>query len=166
MTAEQVVRKYFDALEAKDLAKVEALVSRNLVFVTPLKPLGKDDLIKVFRAIFDAFPDWRFDHKELVTTGTVVKTNLRMAGTHTGMFVPPLGMLKPINATGRKVVLPEQEFVYYVEAGQITRIVSEPVPNGGIPGLLTQIGVRLPPLWLLRVIAKLSGLVRRGSSPS
>jgi hypothetical protein len=86
-----------------------------------------------------------------------------MTGTHTGTFVPPIRALKPIKATGKKVVLPEQEFVYYVDSGKIARIVSEPVPDGGIPGLLKQLGVRLPPLWLIRLIAKVSGLVRRGA---
>ena len=161
--AEQVVRSYFDALEAKDLVRVDAVVSPDLVFVTPLKPLGKQDLLRLLRAVFDAFPDWRFDHQELVTSGDIVKTKLRMAGTHTGMFVPPLRVLKPINATGRKVVLPEQEFVYHVEGGKIVRIVPEPVPDGGIPGLLKQIGVTLPPLWLMRLIARVSGLVRGGA---
>jgi predicted ester cyclase len=163
MSAEQVVRSYFDALEAKDLARLNEVVSPDLVFVTPLRPLGKQDLLRVFSAIFDAFPDWRFDHQELVTAGDTVKTKLRMTGTHTGTFVPPIRALKPIKATGKKVVLPEQEFVYYVDSGKIARIVSEPVPDGGIPGLLTQLGVRLPPLWLIRLIAKVSGLVRRGA---
>ena len=164
MSADQVVRSYLDALEAKDLVRVDSLISPDLVFVTPLKPLGKHDLLRVFKAIFDAFPDWRFDHQELVTTGDVVKTRLRMAGTHTGTFVPPFPGLKPIKATGTKVVLPEQEFVYHVEREQIARIVPEPVPNGGIPGLLKQIGVTLPPVWLLRLVMKLSGLFRRGTA--
>jgi hypothetical protein len=57
-------------------------------------------------------------------------------------------------------VLPGQEFVYHVEAGQITRIVPDADPNGGMPELLRQIGVRLPPLWLMRIVARIAGFVR------
>jgi predicted ester cyclase len=112
MSAEHVVRSYFDALEAKNLDRVDALVSADLVVVTPLRPLGKPDLLGLFKAIFDAFPDWRFDPQELVIAGDSVTTKLRMAGTHTGTFVPPLRVLKPVKATGKKVILPEQTFVY------------------------------------------------------
>ena len=56
MSAEQVVRSYFDALEAKDLVRIDAVISPDLVFVTPLKPLGKQDLLNLFTAMFDAFP--------------------------------------------------------------------------------------------------------------
>ena len=161
MSPDQVVRSYFDALEAKDLVRVDALISPDLVFITPLKPLSKHDLLGVFRSMLDAFPDWRFDHQEPVTTGDIVRARLRMSGTHTRTFVPPFPGLKPVKATGRKVVLPEQEFVYHVDRDRITRIVPEPVPGGGVPGLLQQIGVTLPPLWLLRIVMKVLGVFRR-----
>jgi predicted ester cyclase len=155
------VRSYFAALETKDVAGLDMLVSDDLVFVTPLRPLGKQDLLGVFRAIWGGFPDWSFNHGELVATGDVVSTKLRMAGTHTATFVPPLGRLKPVSPTGTKVVLPEQEFVYHVENGRIIRIIPEDVPGGGVPGLLRQIGVKLPPLWLMRIVMSLTELGRR-----
>ena len=160
MDAQEVVRSYLAALEAQDLARLDLLVSKDLVFVTPLRPLGKQDLLAVFRAIWDGFPDWHFNHGELVAMDDIVRTKLRMAGTHTATFVPPLGRLKPVGPTGKRVVLPEQEFVYHVENGRIARIVPENVPGGGIPGLLRQIGVRLPPLWLMRLLMTVTRLAR------
>jgi ketosteroid isomerase-like protein len=56
VNAEEVVRSYLAALEAKDLARFDLLVSPDLVFVTPPRPLGKKDLLAVFRAIWDGFP--------------------------------------------------------------------------------------------------------------
>jgi hypothetical protein len=85
-----------------------------------------------------------------------------MGGTHTATFVPPLGRFNPVSPTGKKVLLPEQKFEYHVENGRIARIIPENVPGGGIPGLLRQIGVRLPPLWLMRVLVAVTRLVRRG----
>jgi hypothetical protein len=84
-----------------------------------------------------------------------------MAGTHTATFVPPFSRFKPINATGKRVVLPSQEFVYHVQGEHIVRIVPEAVANGGMPELMRQIGARVPPLWLLKFISKVSALLRR-----
>jgi predicted ester cyclase len=161
MNPEQIVDAYLDALGAKDLARLSGFISPHLVFVTPLRPMSKEDLLAFFRALFAAFPDWRVERSPLSVSGNVVTTKLQMAGTHTATFVPPFSRFKPINATGKRVVLPSQEFVYHVQGEHIVRIVPEAVANGGMPELMRQIGARVPPLWLLKFISKVSALLRR-----
>ena len=163
MDPEHVLRQYFAALDARDLARVEALLAEWLVFETPIEPLGKEDLLEFLAVLFVAFPYWRFNHEQFVTTGNSVRTKLRMRGTHTATFAAPLPGLRPVPATGRYVVLPEQEFLYETAEGTITRIATAFVPGGGILGLLEQLGVALPPLWWMRLVARGSRLFGRPS---
>jgi predicted ester cyclase len=160
VTAETVER-YFEALEAKDLAAISDIVADDLEFVTPVEPLDKQTFLDFLRGLFKAFPDWRFDHGPIEATGNTASTRLRMSGTHTETLELPMPGVKPVAPTAKKVVLPEQRFDYTVRGGKIVRIESEPVPHAGIVGTLEQVGVRLPPLLVMKAVARLARLRRR-----
>jgi hypothetical protein len=57
---------------------------------------------------------------------------------------------------------PEQA-VREMTQGTVVHIASESVQGGEILGLLQQIGVKLPPLWLMRFVARVSRLFGRTS---
>ncbi len=52
--------------------------------------------------------------------------------------------MPPVPATGKKVVLPEEKHEYTLKDGKLVRLVVESPPDGGVPGMLAQIGVTLP----------------------
>jgi predicted ester cyclase len=162
MTAEKdTVERYLAALEAKDVGAAADLVSDDLEFATPVEPLDKETFMRFMSGLFEGFPDWRFDHGPIDEKGEIASTRLRMTGTHTGTLDLPLPGLKPVAPTGKKVVLPEQRFDYTVRDEKIVRIEAEPLPHAGIIGTLEQIGVRLPPLFVMKGIAKVARLFRR-----
>lgn len=158
-SAEGVVRTYFQALEEHDVGKVAGLLSDDFAFVTPVEPMDRDDFLSFMQGLLAGFPDYRFNHSDARVEGKVVAVKLRMTGTHTRTLDLP--GLKPVPATGKRVVLPEQRFAYAVRDGRITTITPEPMPHAGIIGLLEQIGVRLPPLWVMKLVARASKLSKR-----
>lgn len=63
--------------------------------------------------------------------------------------------------THKQVVLPEQSFHYTVRGVKIVRIEGDPEPHSGIIGTLEHIGVRLPPMWIMKIVVKAARLFRR-----
>jgi predicted ester cyclase len=155
------VRTYFEALDRRDYDAVAGLLSHDLEFVTPVESLDKPTFMEFIKGLLDAFPDWQFNHGQFEVEGDVVSTRLKMSGTHTETLTLPLPGLKPVAPTRKVVVLPEQTFHYTVRNGKITRIEGDPVPHSGIIGTLEQIGVRLPPIWVMKIVAKAAKLLRR-----
>lgn len=164
--AEEVVTKYFRALEERDVDKVAGLLVGDFVFVNPVEPMSKEDFLRFMEGLFAGFPDYRFDHGDMRADGDVVTVGLRMSGTHTGTLDLPMPGLKPVPATGKKVVLPEQRFDYEVRDGRIATITPEPMPHAGIIGLLEQIGVKLPPLWMMKLVARAARLRKGSAAPA
>ena len=139
-----VLRTYIAGLNAHDLDKIAETVSGDLAFVTPTKTLGKEEFLRMLRALYEGFPDWHYDHDVPELRGDVIAVQWRQGGTHTGTFALP--GLAPIPATGRKVQIPEHYFFYKVSGDRIVEIRPEPVPGGAPRGILEQIGVEVPTL--------------------
>jgi predicted ester cyclase len=160
-TSVETVRRYFEAIDTHDVDGIEALVADSLAFVTPVEPLHKPTFLAFMRGLFEGFPDLRFEHGALEARGDVVSTRLRIHGTHTGTLALPMPGLRPVGPTGRRVVLPEQRFDYTVAGGRIVRIQGEPLPHAGVIGMLEQLGVKLPPVWVMKTVARVLRLFRR-----
>ena len=82
----------------------------------------------MLRALYAAFPDWRYEHSPPELRQEFIATKWRQGGTHTGTF--EMAGLDPIEATGRAVNIPEQYFFYRVRGGRIVEIRSDPVRGG------------------------------------
>jgi SnoaL-like domain len=161
VTIIDTVQSYFSALEQRDYSALEKVLSDDLEFVMPIESLGKTTFLEFVEGLLEAFPDWECHHGPFEVEGDVVSTPLKMAGTHMETFKLPLLGLRPVKATRKLVVLPEQTFHYMVRQGKIVRIEGDPVPHSGIIGTLEQIGVRPPPMWVMRFLAKVSRGFRR-----
>ena len=151
--ARATVERCFEALDARDVDAIARVVSDDLAFVTPVEPLDKATFLRFMAGLFAGLPDWRFDHGSLDVRGDVVAVRLRMGGTHTRTLALPMPGLKPVAPTGKRVALPEQRFDYTVRDGRIVRIAGENIPHAGVIGLLEQVGVRLPPVWVMKLFA-------------
>ena len=52
--------------------------------------------------------------------------------------------VQSLPATGKHVQLPYEPLTITAKNGKITRIESEHVEGGGVPGVLAQLGVKMP----------------------
>jgi hypothetical protein len=138
-----LARKALHATETGDLATINSMVTDDFQFlgVTP-QALGKQDFLGFIESIHTAFPDFQFNETSSSASGNSATIKHKITGTHKGIFNIP-GM-PPIPATGKSFTLPEETSVFTFAGDKATRYLAEPAPNGGLPGILAQLGVQMP----------------------
>ncbi len=138
-----VARKALHALAAGDVITLNSLVTDDFQFagITP-QPLGKQEFLEFSQAIHAAFPDFAFHETTSSENGDTVTIKHTITGIHTGTLNAP--GLPPIPATGKPIALPEETSVYTLKDGKVVRMQAYPAPDGGLTGILKQLGVQLP----------------------
>jgi len=146
MNAEEITRAMFAAHEAGDFDTVASYLSDDMVFSGPVpEPVSGEQWLGLSRLLSVAFPDWSFNLSDVQVTGNVARTTHQVTGTHTGdLDLSPLGM-PVVPATGKAIKLPEEHAEVTVEGGKVVRLHTDTPPGGGVPGILQQLGVEMPP---------------------
>jgi predicted ester cyclase len=147
MSKVDTVRAFSDALEARDFDKAAAYLTDDFVFAGPVpQPVGKREFIAVQSAFEDAFQDWSFNSHDEVERGDQVTAAVQITGTHSRDLVLPIPGMPTIPATGKRVSLPEEHITFTFKGDKIASLTSDNTPGGGVPGILAQLGVPLPPM--------------------
>jgi predicted ester cyclase len=138
-----LARKALHAFSSGDMATMNTLMADDFQFlgVTP-QPLGKPEYLGFMSAINTAFPDFKFEEVSASESGDTVTIKHHITGTQTGPLNLP-GM-PSIPATGKKMRLPEETSVFTFAGSKVSKYLGEPAPDGGLPGMLKQLGVELP----------------------
>lgn len=136
---------YMEGLKRHDLGLIASTFSRHIRFVTPVKIMKRAQILAFLGALYEGFPDWRYDHDEPVSLGdNRYGVQWRQGGTHSGLLEFP--GFAGVAATGKSVSIPEHFFYYRVLDDLLTEIRPDPIPGGAPRGIFEQIGVKLPPL--------------------
>lgn len=139
MTGTEIVKAFITALESKDFEGAASWLSEGFQFSGGgMKPMGRMEFIALERALFSAFTAYTHNIGRLHEEGEVVHAVVRITGIHTGSI--PVPGKPPVAATGRAIGLPEQQVEYRIDEGKIAAIRLEPAEDGGIDGLLRQLG--------------------------
>ena len=77
----------------------------------PMKPAA---VAAQFAPVFSAFPDWRWEIRNLLIDGDYIAGNFVVTGTHRGVF-------QGIEATGRRVTISDFTF-YRLEDGKFVEV--------------------------------------------
>ena len=152
MNAEDLVKTFMIALEAKDFDTASSYLAEEFLFSgwTP-QPLGKEQFITVMSGLKAGIPNLTYHfhtiHDRRDPQDTLQESHVRMTtqitGTQTDSFIlPPLGT-PPIPQMGKAISLPEESWNYTLAHDKIMRIVVAHVSGGGIQGLLHQLDVAL-----------------------
>jgi len=73
-----------------------------------------------------------------------VTAKAHISGTQTApLSLPALG-IQSFAATGKHVQLPYEQLTATVKNGKLTRLEAEHVEGGGVPGVLAQLGAKMP----------------------
>ncbi len=153
MSAEELVKTFMIALEAKDYDTANSYLTDDFLFSgwTP-QPLGKEQFITIMSGLKAGIPNLTYNFHTIhdrrdpqdKLQESYVKMTTHITGTQTDSFIlPPLGT-PPIPQMDGTVSLPEESWNYTLANEKITRIVVGHVSGGGIQGLLHQLGVALP----------------------
>lgn len=136
---------YMDGLRTHDIGKIGQSFAPGIRFVTPVRSMGRQQTLEFLTALYDGFPDWRYDNDPpVLRPNGFWGVKWRQGGTHSRTLALP--GFPEVPATHRAVVIPEHFFHYRVSDDGLSEIRPDPVPGGAPRGIFEQIGVALPPL--------------------
>ena len=149
--AAEIVAAFMEALEAKEFDKAATYLSDDFQFTgSTLRPLNKDQFIKVASELAEGMPNISYHFHDLQEVeeqqgeGIRERAIIQITGTQVNSFeLVPLS-LPTIPETGLPVSLPAVHWEYLVRGDTITAIDVEQVPDGGISGMLQQLGIDIP----------------------
>jgi predicted ester cyclase len=96
------------------------------------------------QSLSKAFPDWRFNVESLREEGGKIRGTVQITGTHKGeLDLSALGMPR-IAATGKSIKLPRSEITITYSDGKLTSLDSPAPVDGGVAGILSQLGIKMP----------------------
>lgn len=143
MTVEQVARDFIAAMG--DPAKTQARLTPDAVIsggILP-QPLRGSDAIELMGALKTAFPDLKFDVRQVTVNGNQATVKADWTGTNTGALRLPLAGAPQFPPTGKRVSVPDT-YLVTVQGDKVSHLEIESPANGGIPAALSQIGVKIP----------------------
>lgn len=145
MTALEMSKKLLEALEANDTTAAAKYLSDDFTFSGPVpKPISGREWLGMQQNLSKAFPDWKFNVTDLREEGGKVRGTVQITGTHKGeLDLSGIGMGR-IAATGKAIKLPREELTLTVSNGKFASLNSPAASNGGVMGILSQLGVKVP----------------------
>ena len=141
MSVEQVARDFIGKMD--DLEGTKARITNDAMVsggVLP-QPMPAVEAMNIMGALKTAFPDLKFDIQQVSVNGDVATVNAKWSGTNSGPLQMP-GM-PSIPPTGKRVSV-KDTYIVTVQGDKVSRMEVASPMDGGVPGALAQIGVKMP----------------------
>jgi predicted ester cyclase len=145
MKAYQIVQEHLRAVEAGDWEKADSYIATNYTMsgtipfpISLFVKITKKDSLRMHKPRKRALPDFKFNEKIIEENDEMVKLQVNISGTHTGV-IEYNGILRGvpvIQPTGKKISLPSEYFTYFVENGQIVKTIGMIPKNAGVQALV------------------------------
>jgi predicted ester cyclase len=147
MSKVDTVKAFAEALEARDFNRAASYLTDDFVLTGPTpQPVGKQEFIAIQSAFQNAIQDWKFNSHDEVEQGDKVIAATQITGTQTHELVVPIPGMPTIPATGKRISLPEEHLTFTFKGDKIAGVTTDNTPGAGVPGVLAQLGVPLPPM--------------------
>lgn len=145
MNAQELTQQVLGQIEANDFDGALALLTDDFTFSGAVpQPISGQEWIGVHRALGAAMPDFRFNYVAAGGDNTTAEGAVAITGTHTKELSLPLPGIPRVPATGKRIALPKERIWVSGRGDKISNVRVESVPNGGLMGILAQMGVALP----------------------
>ena len=143
MNVEQVARDFIATMS--DPAKTKARLTPDATISGGIlrQPMRGTEAIDLMGALKTAFPDLKFDVRQVTVNGNQATVRADWSGTNTGALQLPLAGAPNIPPTGKRVTVPDT-YHLTVQGDKVSHMEIESPSDGGIPGALAQIGVKVP----------------------
>jgi predicted ester cyclase len=144
MKAYQIVQEHLRAVEAGDWEKADSYIATNYTMsgtipfpISLFVKITKKDSLRMHKPRKRALPDFKFNEKIIEENDEMVKLQVNISGTHTGVIEYNILRGVPvIQPTGKKISLPSEYFTYFVENGQIVKTIGMIPKNAGVQALV------------------------------
>jgi hypothetical protein len=145
MYTQSLVVDLFDAIEAQQFDRALDYLASDFQFIGPVPvPLNSLQWIRMHRALAAAMPDITVNYIPSGESYGVVHGSVQLSGTHTTKLDLRLPGVPSVPATGKRITLPREKIDIAVERGKVVVLQVESLPDGGLMGILAQMGVALP----------------------
>jgi hypothetical protein len=142
---QSLVADLFDAIEAQQFDRAIDYLASDFQFSGPVPvPLNSLQWIRMHRALATAMPDITVNYIPNDHSYGVVHGSVQLSGTHTTKLDLRIPGVPAVFATGKRITLPREKVDVAVECGKVTVLKVENLPDGGLMGILAQMGVALP----------------------
>lgn len=155
-----ILNRYLNAIEIQDLKVISDCVHSELQMINPIGTMNREAYLAFKRSLFSGFPDFKYNPEIIGKNGDYYDVRIKMTGTHKEIFKISLFGLTQLEATNKKIVLPEQVIRYKLRDGKIFIIAPMNVKGGGIIGILRQVGAKLPPQFIIDVMIYVFSMLR------
>lgn len=106
--------------------------------------MDKDQYLDVMSKVTSAVPDWKFNRHDLRVEDQTVIIPVRVTGTQTHLLHSLQAGIPDLPPTNRSFRLPAETIRMTFRGERVSNIHLDPVPGGGIQGMLEQLGVPIP----------------------
>ena len=141
------VKRLLAHIEKHETAKADMLLSDDFIFSGPTpEPISKKSFMELHTALVSAIPDWSFDAHSFKESGDTVEVKVNIAGTHMNELNIPFLGLSSVPATNKEFLLPEEMIEIGFTGDKISSFKVGKTSGGGMPGMLSQLGIKMPVL--------------------
>ena len=105
------------------------------------QPIPMLEALNVMSGLMAGMPDMKYDIQQVTVNGNQATVNVKWGGTQTGSLSLP-GM-PAVPATGKKVSV-KDTYILTMQGDKVSHINVDSPVDGGIPGALAQLGVKMP----------------------
>jgi hypothetical protein len=146
MSNTETVMSFITALQSGDIELAANRMTSDFTMSGFFaKPLDESEFLVMQSKLLAAMPDFSYNTSELQEEEQgMVKALLQITGTQSNDLDLSLLGIRPIQATGLAVTLPQTPVTYQMKEGKIASMKWEQFAGGGMSGLLQQIGAELP----------------------
>jgi predicted ester cyclase len=143
MSVESVARDVVMNMNNQDkmmtMVAPDAMVSGGIL----PQPMPMMEAMKVMGGLMAAFPDLKFDIQNVAVNGDTATVNAKWSGTNTGPVSLPMPGMPSIPPTGKKVTV-NDSYIVTVRGDKVSHFEINSPADGGVPGALMQLGVKMP----------------------
>jgi hypothetical protein len=141
----EIVKDFISAIEQGKFDQAENCLSDDFVFSGPVpKKMSKKDWLRLHKNLLMGIPNLKFNLTDLSESGNTVNASVRLSGTHSKEIPSLMPEVSAVPASNKNIQLPKENVTMVFKGDKISSFTVEKVPNGGVPGLLKQIGVTVP----------------------
>ncbi|MBN9387900.1 MAG: nuclear transport factor 2 family protein [Chloroflexi bacterium] len=147
MSNVDLAKDFCEALGRGDVETASRYITDDFVVTGPTpQPLGKAEFLGLHAILAQAFPDFNFNISQAVESSDKVELTIQISGTQTGVLdLTPTGMpIPPVSPTGNPIRLAVEHPVLTMRGGKFSSLNLPVVPGGGLPSILSQLGLEVP----------------------
>ena len=140
-TPSDMIKNFMNALESSDFASASNYLTDTFTFSgwTP-KSLDKHGFLQLVSGLKEGIPGLIFNLHNVREELNGITGTMQIAGYQTDSFIIPVLGIPPIPQSASSISMPAEDVTFTLNGDQIIAMNVQRVPDGGIKGLLQQLG--------------------------